>query len=135
MRRRQIQAASRALGTNRPLGTAHLMIFVPSVDRFGKHIQSERWTRATLQTLGELFRGATAFPKGLGVWRDDERGGKLVFDKTTIVFSYVNPEDMTPAALVRLRHFLHRMGREARQGEIGLVLDGHYIGITKYEEK
>ncbi len=31
--------------------------------------------------------------------------------------------------------YLHRLGREANQGEVGLVLDGHYIGISKYEEE
>ena len=28
-----------------------------------------------------------------------------------------------------LREFLHRMGREARQGAIGLVIDGDYLEI------
>lgn len=69
-----------------------------------------------------------------GVWRDDKAGGRLVHDDTTIVFSYVDPGDLTDAALDALRRFLHRMGREARQGEVGLVLDGHYIGITEFEE-
>lgn len=40
----------------------------------------------------------------------------------------------TVAALRELRAFLHRMGREANEGKIGLVLDGHYIGITEFEE-
>ena len=28
-----------------------------------------------------------------------------------------------------LRDFLHRMGREARQGAVGLVIDGDYLEI------
>lgn len=126
--------AARALGANRPLGTVHLMVFVPSVDRDGKGLKRS-WTRPTLTTLGRLFRGATAFPKGLGVWRNDDAGGQLVFDSTTIVFSYVSPKDLTDKALGELKAFLHRLGREANQGEVGLVLDGHYIGISKYEEE
>jgi hypothetical protein len=27
------------------------------------------------------------------------------------------------------------MGREAKQGEIGIVIDGKYYGITKYFEE
>jgi hypothetical protein len=57
-----------------------------------------------------------------------------VFDDTTIVFSYVAPQDLTPGTLAELREFLHRLGRETNQGEIGLVLDGHYIGITGFDE-
>lgn len=58
-----------------------------------------------------------------------------MFDDTTIVFSYVAPTDLTREALAALRAYLHKMGREADQGEIGLVLDGHYIGITEYDEE
>lgn len=41
---------------------------------------------------------------------------------------------MTDDALARLRAFLHRLGREAQQGEVGIVFDGHYHGITEYDE-
>jgi hypothetical protein len=110
------------------------MIFVPSADRSGKKLRGPSWTRPVLRTLGKLFRGATAYPKGLGVWRDDRAGGRLVFDDTTIVFSYVAPTDLTNESLGELRAFLHRMGRETNQGEMGLVLDGHYIGMTTFDE-
>lgn len=109
------------------------MIFVPSVDRDGRKLKGRSWTRPTLEILGRLFRGATAFPKGLGVWRDDNAAGKLVFDDTTIVFSYIAPSELTKKALQGLREFLHRMGRETNQGEVGLVMDGHYIAITQFE--
>jgi hypothetical protein len=125
-------AAARALGAGKPLGTAHLVVFVPTTDRRGRKLGIS-WVRPTLRILGRLFRGATAYPQGLGVWRDDDSGGNLVFDQTTIVFSYVAPLDLNPAALAEFRGFLHRMGREAGQGEIGLVLDGNYIAITEYD--
>jgi hypothetical protein len=83
---------------------------------------------------GQTLPGSDAFPKGLGVWRDDQAGGKLVFDDTTIVFSYVAPTDLTNESLRELRAFFHRMGRETNQGEMGLVLDGHYIGMTTFDE-
>ena len=126
--------AARALGASQPLGTAHLMIFVPSADRNGKKLRGPSWTQPVLRTLGRLFRGATAYPKGLGVWRDDQAGGKLVFDDTTIIFSYIAPKDLTNECLHELRAFLHRLGRETNQGEMGLVLDGHYIGMTTFDE-
>ncbi|MEK7467835.1 MAG: hypothetical protein AAB074_10515 [Planctomycetota bacterium] len=66
------------------------------------------------------------------MWRNDEAGGKLIFDETTIVFSYVVPGALTPASLLELRSFLARLGRETNQGEVGLVVDGCYIGITEF---
>ncbi len=132
---RSAGTVARRLGATRPLGTAHLMVFVPTVDRQGRKLRGggQPWTRETLVVLGTLFRGATAYPKGLGVWRDDRAGGRLVYDQTTIVFSYVARQDLTAQALKALRAFLHRMGREANQGEVGVVLDGHYIGITRFD--
>jgi len=91
MSKKRVEGVAKALGANQPLGTTHLMIFVPSADRDGRKLAGPSWTRSTLKVLGKLFRGATAYPKGLGVWRNDQAGGTLIFDDTTIVFSYVAP--------------------------------------------
>jgi hypothetical protein len=85
-----------------------------------------------LATLGLLFRGATAYPRGRGVWRDDERGGTLVTEEPVIVFCYVPDGALTVPALAELYRTLSRMGREGRQGEVGVLIDGKYYGITDY---
>ena len=36
------------------------------------------------------------------------------------------------AKLDLLREFCRRMGKGANQGEVGLVIDGEYLGITDY---
>ena len=87
-----------------------------------------------LTSLGMLFRGATAYPKGRGAWRDDDRGGILIREEPVIVFSYAAKSAVTVNALSALYLTLSKMGRETNQGEIGLVLDGRYYGITKYGE-
>lgn len=112
-----------------------MTLFVPSVDREGEPIDQTYWSEQALTTFGQLFRGATAFPPGRGVWRDDERGGELVYDETQMVTSYV-PEGAfeDPEVVTRLRGFLCRMGRDANQGEIGIVIDGTYFGIVDYGE-
>lgn len=122
------------IGSNTPIGTLQFSLFVPSVDRDGEPIDQEHWVEAALTTFGTLFRGATAFPPGRGVWRDDDRGGTLVFDDTVMVTCYADPTLVTDVALAGLRAFLHRMGREAGQGEIGIVIDRQYHGITEYDE-
>lgn len=133
MKKNRVEKAAALLGANEPLGTTHLMMFVPSSDRQGKKLTGRSWIRPALETLGRLFKGATAYPRGMGVWRNDRAGGILVFDDTTIVFSYVAQADLTPESLEVLRAFLHRLGREANQGEVGMVLDGCYIGISVFD--
>lgn len=66
------------------------------------------------------------------MWRDDAQGGALVFDDTVLVTSYIAEPDWNEKTWEQLRTFLRRMGREARQGEIGLIIDGKYLGITEY---
>jgi hypothetical protein len=51
------------------------------------------------------------------------------------VFSYVAEADLTTTALSELYRTLSRMGRQANQGEIGVVIDGKYYGITEYVEE
>src|SRR6266851_1094480 len=72
-----------------PVGTSLVVIFVPSKDRDEKPIAQDYWVDDVLSSLGRLFRGATAYPRGRGVWRDDERGGALLLEEPVIVFSYV----------------------------------------------
>src|SRR3954447_20259731 len=117
-----------------PVGTSLVVVFVPSKDRDGQAIDQERWVNEVLQTLGRLFRGATAYPRGKGVWRDDQRGGTLLTEEPVIVFSYVAGADLTTESLTDLYRTLSRMGRGAKQGEIGVVIDGKYFGITDYAE-
>jgi hypothetical protein len=42
------------------------------------------WVDEVLTALGRLFRGATAYPRGKGVWRDDDHGGTLIWERTTM---------------------------------------------------
>jgi hypothetical protein len=50
-------------------------------------------------------------------------------------FSYVAEADLTINALLELYRTLSRMGHQANQGEIGVVIDGKYYGITEYVEE
>jgi hypothetical protein len=105
-----------------------LVMFIPSVDRFAEPIDQEYWVTETLAVLGRLFGGATAFPQGRGIWRDDDRGGLLVFDAPVIVQCYTGEKALEENA-EELRYFLTRMGTEAQQGAVGLVIDREYLEI------
>jgi hypothetical protein len=105
-----------------------LVLFVPSVDRFNEPIEQEYWVTEALTEFGRLFGGATAFPQGRGVWRDDARGGQLIFDAPVIVQCYTAESALEEKA-ADLRSFLVRLGKEGRQGAVGLVIDRDYLEI------
>lgn len=115
------------LRTDRVASTI-LVLFIPSVDRYDEPIDQDQWVSEALRVCGRLFGGATAFPQGRGVWRDDARGGRLVYDAPVILQSYTTEEALDENA-AGLREFLHRMGRDARQGAVGLVIDREYLEI------
>jgi len=118
-----------------------MVLFVPSVERDGKTpIAQDYWVNQALEIFGQLFGGATAFPKAEGVWRDDERGGVLVRDQPVILHCYAAEEDLLPRQgqtdpLEELGRFCRRMGREAKQGEVGMVVADHYIAFTNFDEE
>jgi len=128
-----MDALSSQIGANLPAGTMQFTLFVPSCDRNEQPIDQERWVQEALEVFGCLFRGATAFPPGRGVWRDDQKGGKLVWEQPVMVVCYADPREVNKTTLPSIRSFLHRMGREARQGEIGIVIDSDYYGISNYD--
>ena len=124
---------SKNLGANYPIGTKQIVLFVPEKDKEGKPINQAFWVEEALKCFGLLFRGATSFPQGKGIWRNDNKGKELLIEKTVIVISYTSPKDLNEKNFKKIRTFLHRMGKEANQGEIGIVIDGSYYAITDYD--
>ncbi len=57
----------------------------------------------------------------------------MLKEQTVMVVSYVAPELLTATTLKSLREFLHRFGRETLQGEVGIVINGKYYGISRYD--
>jgi len=99
-------------------------------------IDQSYWVDAALEMFGRVFGGATAYPRAKGVWRDRERGGALVKDEPVVVHCYTTPVDIQAAGnLGELGSFCRRMGREARQGEVGLVIGDEYFAIEACEEE
>jgi hypothetical protein len=119
------------LQADKPEGSSQIVLFIPSRDRGDQEVDQEYWVHEGLRVVGQAFRGGTAFPPGRGVWRDDERGGDLLFETTVMILSFVNPADLTNAAVHSLKAFLFRLGREGKQGEVGVVIDGAYYGFMR----
>src|SRR5438874_513742 len=86
-----------------------LVLFIPSVNRQMQPIDQPRWERAALDFLGTSFGGATAFPKGRGVWRDDQQGGKLIHDEPIVIHCYTSM-DAVEKSLKEFHGFLVTLG-------------------------
>jgi hypothetical protein len=108
--------------------SALLVLFIPSVDRQEREVEQHIWVERALRVLGQLFGGATAFPKARGVWRDDAQDGRLVFDEPVVIQCYTN-EAALEAHAIELRSFLIQMGEATNQGAVGFVIDRDYIEI------
>ena len=105
-----------------------MVVFIPSVDREGHEIDQEKWVSASLEFFGINFAGATAYPRGRGVWRDDERGGILIYDQPILLHCYTR-HAVIKACSQQLHEFLVRMGTETQQGAVGIVIDDEYMEI------
>lgn len=114
-----------------------VVLFVPSVERDGTTVvDQQRWVEASLEMFGRVFGGATAYPKAKGVWRDDERGGALVMDEPVVVHCYTTPADIqNDRNLAALGAFCRKMGRETRQGEVGIVVGDEYFAMREFGEE
>jgi hypothetical protein len=117
-----------------PQATARVVLFIPSVERDGMTaIDQQHWVDAALEMFGRVFGRATAYPKAKGIWRDDERNGALVKDEPVVVHCYTTPADIENSRnLAELGSFCRTMGRDARQGEIGLVVGDQYFAIREF---
>jgi hypothetical protein len=112
--------------------TQVFLIYIPNKDRDGKEIGNQRqWVLEALGILGKIGGGATAMPPVEGVWMDAE--GEFVWENPVVVYSYIQPE-LFIARWPELRTFLHRMGRETRQGEVAFEFDKRFYRIRRFDE-
>jgi hypothetical protein len=59
-----------------------------------------------------------------------------VKDQPVVVHCYTTPADIQdPSNLAELGAFCRRMGRAARQGEVGLVIGDEYFAIRDFTEE
>ena len=114
-----------------------MVLFVPSVQRDGvTAVDQGHWVDGALEMFGRVFGGATAYPRARGIWRDDERGGALVKDEPVVVHCYTTPAEIEDSTkLAELGSFCRRMGRDAHQGEVGLVIGDEYFAIRDFGEE
>lgn len=110
-------------------------VFVPSEERDGEQLNHAYWRSEAVREMSRIFGGATSV-KGLGGWLDEDHGGEVKEEEISMVFSFISEEEWHEENVLRLKRFLYRMGKEAKQGAVGLYVMGTYLEIPnkRYEK-
>ena len=108
-------------------------LFIPSQSRSGDLLNHDSWCAQAIEVMARLFGGATVV-QGSGAWRDDDGGGTIKTEKISTVQSFMAESSWNSPTVQELAKFLHRMGRETDQGEIGLIVDGEYFPIREFNK-
>jgi hypothetical protein len=112
----------------------YVFVFVPTLTRDGRSLDHKHWRDETVRTMSRLFGGATSV-RGFGAWLDEEMGGKVKEEAISMVVSFITSDEWNEDNLPELRKSLHRMGREAEQGEIGILVDGVFLRIRRFDDE
>jgi hypothetical protein len=121
-----------AIGAESATSHEVLVLFVPDRDRDAKELGNQRrWVLDAAELLANIGGGVTIEPQSEGGWLDEDRG-RIVWEHPVRVWCYVRP-DAFERWLPELRSFLHRLGREARQGEVAIEFAGQFFRITEFD--
>jgi hypothetical protein len=110
-----------------------VILFIPSHDRDEKELKTrDLWANAALNLFADLFGGATAFDTYAGIYRDKVRGKDLK-DKPILVESYTEIERVRNLVVLNdLVSFMKRMGKEAKQAAVAVVINNVFHEITNF---
>ena len=135
---------SEMLGAVESPSVQQLTLFIPNKDKKGNEFRSfDAWVKKAQKVLSIIGGGSTTMPPADGTWLDPRKkidnpekllDIDLVWEKTTIVYTYIQP-DKFENNLLLLRKFLHSFGRETNQGEVVCEFDGQFFRISKYDLK
>ena len=111
-----------------------LLVFVPEGQRKSTEVPvdlQDRWVMKLLGLCSELFGGATAYGRGVGVWKD-EQSGETHWDRVTVVESWIDPALRRKKGWMnRLTRALEKMCGELRQKEVGCIINGRWMVVQK----
>jgi hypothetical protein len=97
-----------ALGASKA-ASALLVLFIPNNDRRDRSIDQRYWIKDTLNVLGTWFGGATPFPRGEWISRDNAQSDKFLFDNPFVI-QRDKCEHLVEQRMPVLRDFLHPDG-------------------------
>ncbi len=122
---------AKELGASESPSAERLMLYLPDKDCEGNSvIDHKNWVTQGQELLTDIGNGTTSFPPVTGTWRKPD--GTNLWEETTMVFTFIYP-DKFKANMKRLREFLHRFGRETKQGEVVFELGELFWRINKFD--
>jgi len=115
-------------------GEVLVVMIIPSHDKDNRPISTQpAWTEQEMHLLNDLYGGATAFETLAGIFKDSR--GKVLNDKPVLVESYASRTDVENTKnLERLVGFLKKMGREAKQSAVVVVIGSAFHKVTDFGE-
>lgn len=130
------------LGAIEAPATQQLTLYIPNKDKSGSEIEDlHNWIKEAQKVLTIIGRGSTAMPPADGTWLKKDidnmkelKDEDMLWEKTTIIYAYIDP-DRFEKNLKSLREFLHRFGRETKQGEVAFEFAGEFFRIREYDSE
>ena len=114
--------------------TREVAIYMPSADKHSNPIPDHaKWVTEAVKILTTIGGGATELPKSRGSYVDPATG-HMVSEQIVEVYSHIGPIPLRQH-LPELREFIHRMGQETNQAEVGLKIDGKFRKVGSYDER
>jgi hypothetical protein len=120
-----------SLGASADTAIQCLTFYIPSADRDGNRSDPHPWVEEALVLLSDIGGGATVLPPVDGGWFNPDTG-RLIKEKIILAYTYVQPGRFI-GSLPRVRAFLHRMGRQTRQGEVVAEFNNRLYRIITYD--
>lgn len=121
-----------ALGASEAISVQVLALYIPSKDRTGRELGTQRkWVLEAAWLLATIGGGVTVMPPAEGGWFDEERH-RVIWEEPVLVYTYIKPEPFL-RRLENLREFVHRLERETNQGEVVVEFDGHFYRVTSFD--
>jgi hypothetical protein len=125
---------AQALGAQESYSTTKLTLYIPDKDRDGAEFGTQRrYILEAAQLLARIGGGVSIMPAIEGGWLNPETN-QIVWERPVVVYTFVRPAEFV-TLLPELRSFLHRLGRETRQGEIAAEFDGTFYRIVQYDQE
>jgi hypothetical protein len=124
---------SAALSSEREFNSILFVLFIPSKDKDDNDLHDQTlWANAAGDLFTRLFGGATEMPPARGKWYNEE-SGEIITEDVILLHSYARGDDAADDDKIRLiAEFCHRMGRETRQGEVALIIDGIFHRMRSF---
>jgi hypothetical protein len=113
--------------------SARIAIYLPNKDRNQEDIDAEPYIMLGMRLMAEMNLGVTRMPVAQGMWIDEENQREVVED-TVVLYSFIRRPELFQSNFRRFVDFLHRFGRDCKQGEVLIEYSGPFDDDERYIE-